>query len=170
MCWPLTTMKNEEAVAIWLVVVAAWLSEIKIKDQIHERCGKWENITSHLVREYICFCTFEIRYIRKFPAISLDLNKSHARSRARCWCCISMSRDLMTHWIYSSLILVFISHILFALLLRLVNTKISGEFHLEFTKDELNGSSWYQLVHWDNIKEAQMKHKLSKLRKSIDSF
>lgn len=46
--------------------------------------------------------------------------------------------------------------------INLVTAVNSGEFHLGYTKDELNGSSWYQLVHWDNIKEAQMKHKLSK--------
>lgn len=39
---------------------------------------------------------------------------------------------------------------------------ISGEFHLGYTKEELSGSSWYQLVHWDYIKEAQLKHRLSK--------
>lgn len=37
----------------------------------------------------------------------------------------------------------------------------SGEFHLGYTKEELNGSSWYQLIHWEYIKEAQMKHRLS---------
>lgn len=42
----------------------------------------------------------------------------------------------------------------------------SGEFHLGFTRNELQGVSWYQLLHWDSTREAQSKHRLSKLIES----
>lgn len=37
----------------------------------------------------------------------------------------------------------------------------SGEFHLGFQRSELQGASWYQLLHWDCMREAQSKHRLS---------
>lgn len=37
----------------------------------------------------------------------------------------------------------------------------SGEFHLGYTRNELQGVSWYQLLHWDCTREAQNKHRLS---------
>ena len=37
----------------------------------------------------------------------------------------------------------------------------SGEFHLGYKKSEVQGISWYQLLHWDCTKEAQAKHRLS---------
>ncbi|KAG5682281.1 hypothetical protein PVAND_011644 [Polypedilum vanderplanki] len=44
--------------------------------------------------------------------------------------------------------------------MKFIHIDKNGEFHLGYTKEELNGSSWYQLVHWEYIKEAQMKHRL----------
>lgn len=38
----------------------------------------------------------------------------------------------------------------------------SGEFHLGFPKSDLQGVSWYQLLHWESMREAQNKHRLSK--------
>ena len=38
----------------------------------------------------------------------------------------------------------------------------SGEFHLGYNRTELQGISWYQLLHWDSTREAQTKHRLSK--------
>lgn len=38
----------------------------------------------------------------------------------------------------------------------------SGEFHLGYTKSEIQGLSWYHIIHWENIREAQNKHRLSK--------
>ncbi|XP_042894729.1 PAS domain-containing protein cky-1 isoform X2 [Parasteatoda tepidariorum] len=35
-----------------------------------------------------------------------------------------------------------------------------GEFHLGYTKASLQGISWYELVHWDHLREAQSKHRL----------
>lgn len=40
----------------------------------------------------------------------------------------------------------------------------SGEFHLGYKKSEVQGISWYQLLHWDSTKEAQAKHRLSEYR------
>jgi len=37
----------------------------------------------------------------------------------------------------------------------------SGEFHLGFSRSELQGVSWYQLLHWECMREAQSKHRLS---------
>lgn len=39
----------------------------------------------------------------------------------------------------------------------------SGEFHLGYNKNNIQGLSWYDFVHWDNLREAQSKHRLSKL-------
>ncbi|GFT62903.1 neuronal PAS domain-containing protein 4A [Nephila pilipes] len=35
-----------------------------------------------------------------------------------------------------------------------------GEFHLGYTKTSLQGVSWYELVHWEHLREAQSKHRL----------
>ncbi|CAH1392094.1 unnamed protein product [Nezara viridula] len=35
-----------------------------------------------------------------------------------------------------------------------------GEWHLGFPRSELQGASWYQLLHWDSMREAQSKHRL----------
>lgn len=43
----------------------------------------------------------------------------------------------------------------------------SGEFHLGYSRNELQGVSWYHLLHWDSTREAQSKHRLSKLRRII---
>lgn len=40
----------------------------------------------------------------------------------------------------------------------------SGEFHMGYTRNELQGVSWYHLLHWDSMREAQTKHRLSKCR------
>lgn len=37
----------------------------------------------------------------------------------------------------------------------------SGEFHLGYPRTELQGASWYHLLHWDCMREAQSKHRLS---------
>lgn len=37
----------------------------------------------------------------------------------------------------------------------------SGEFHLGYNKERLQGVCWYHLLHPEHIKEAQAKHKLS---------
>lgn len=42
----------------------------------------------------------------------------------------------------------------------------SGEFHLGYKKSDVQGISWYQLLHWDSTKEAQSKHRLSEYGKS----
>ncbi|KAK6636731.1 hypothetical protein RUM43_010394 [Polyplax serrata] len=44
-----------------------------------------------------------------------------------------------------------------------------GEFHLGFPRPELQGASWYQLLHWECMREAQSKHRLSKYQQ-IDEF
>lgn len=37
----------------------------------------------------------------------------------------------------------------------------SGEFYLGYSRQELLDVSWYQLLHWDFMREAQSKHRLS---------
>lgn len=44
----------------------------------------------------------------------------------------------------------------------------SGEFHLGYSRNELQGLSWYQLLHWDSTREAQTKHRLSKFNLSFN--
>ncbi|XP_063241628.1 PAS domain-containing protein cky-1 [Bacillus rossius redtenbacheri] len=36
----------------------------------------------------------------------------------------------------------------------------NGEFHLGYPRAELQGASWYHLLHWDSMREAQSKHRL----------
>ncbi|XP_043229741.1 neuronal PAS domain-containing protein 4-like [Amphibalanus amphitrite] len=36
----------------------------------------------------------------------------------------------------------------------------NGEFYLGHRSAEIQGLSWYQLVHWDNMRDVQSKHKL----------
>ncbi|XP_033607758.1 uncharacterized protein LOC111865566 isoform X2 [Cryptotermes secundus] len=36
----------------------------------------------------------------------------------------------------------------------------NGEFHLGYPRTELQGASWYHLLHWDCMREAQGKHRL----------
>ena len=43
-----------------------------------------------------------------------------------------------------------------------LNIICSGEFYLGYSRQELLNVSWYQLLHWDFMKEAQSKHRLSK--------
>lgn len=38
----------------------------------------------------------------------------------------------------------------------------SGEFYLGFSRQDLQGVSWYRLLHWECTREAQTKHRLSK--------
>ncbi|XP_064484616.1 PAS domain-containing protein cky-1-like isoform X2 [Ornithodoros turicata] len=36
----------------------------------------------------------------------------------------------------------------------------NGEFHLGYQKSSLQSISWYELVHWEHLREAQSKHRL----------
>ena len=38
---------------------------------------------------------------------------------------------------------------------------LSGEFYLGYNKASLAGVSWYHLIHPDNLRVAQIKHRLS---------
>lgn len=44
--------------------------------------------------------------------------------------------------------------------MKFVHIDRNGEFHLGFQRSELQGVSWYQLLHWENMREAQNKHRL----------
>ncbi|CAG7724242.1 unnamed protein product, partial [Allacma fusca] len=35
-----------------------------------------------------------------------------------------------------------------------------GEHYLGYSRAELQGISWYQLIHWNYMREAQTKHRL----------
>ena len=53
---------------------------------------------------------------------------------------------------------------LFSLLCdHLVGSLISAEFYLGYSRQELVDVSWYQLLHWDFMREAQSKHRLSEI-------
>lgn len=43
-----------------------------------------------------------------------------------------------------------------------VSFLFSAEWYLGWKKSELIEVSWYQLLHWDSLREAQSKHRLSK--------
>ncbi|KAF4530693.1 hypothetical protein B566_EDAN004932 [Ephemera danica] len=46
--------------------------------------------------------------------------------------------------------------------MRYLHIDTNGEFHLGFARRELLGASWYQLLHWDSLRDAQAKHRLIK--------
>ena len=45
---------------------------------------------------------------------------------------------------------------------RMLHLCCSGEFYLGFPRADLQGVSWYRLLHWECTREAQTKHRLSK--------
>lgn len=45
--------------------------------------------------------------------------------------------------------------------MKILHLDRNGEFHLGYQKSSLQGVSWYELVHWDHLSDAQSKHKLS---------
>ncbi|XP_048517378.1 neuronal PAS domain-containing protein 4 [Dendroctonus ponderosae] len=44
--------------------------------------------------------------------------------------------------------------------MRFIHIDNNGEFYLGFPRTELQGVSWYRLLHWDSTREAQTKHRL----------
>ncbi|XP_055636672.1 uncharacterized protein LOC129775684 isoform X2 [Toxorhynchites rutilus septentrionalis] len=44
--------------------------------------------------------------------------------------------------------------------MKIVHIDKNGEFHLGYSRSELQGISWYQLLHWESTREAQSKHRL----------
>ncbi|XP_030748573.1 neuronal PAS domain-containing protein 4 isoform X1 [Sitophilus oryzae] len=44
--------------------------------------------------------------------------------------------------------------------MKFIHIDNNGEFYLGFPRAELQGVSWYRLLHWDSIREAQTKHRL----------
>ncbi|XP_038120618.1 uncharacterized protein LOC6039141 [Culex quinquefasciatus] len=44
--------------------------------------------------------------------------------------------------------------------MKIVHVDRNGEFHLGYSRSELQGISWYQLLHWESTREAQSKHRL----------
>ncbi|XP_055377502.1 uncharacterized protein LOC129609550 [Condylostylus longicornis] len=44
--------------------------------------------------------------------------------------------------------------------MKIVHVDKNGEFHLGYNKTEIQGLSWYNLLHWENVREAQNKHRL----------
>ncbi|KAF6211907.1 hypothetical protein GE061_012424 [Apolygus lucorum] len=44
--------------------------------------------------------------------------------------------------------------------MKFVHVDRNGEWHLGFPRSELQGASWYQLLHWESMREAQSKHRL----------
>ncbi|XP_025835630.1 neuronal PAS domain-containing protein 4 [Agrilus planipennis] len=44
--------------------------------------------------------------------------------------------------------------------MRFIHTDNNGEFYLGFPRSELQGVSWYRLLHWESTREAQTKHRL----------
>ncbi|XP_066248650.1 PAS domain-containing protein cky-1 isoform X1 [Euwallacea similis] len=44
--------------------------------------------------------------------------------------------------------------------MKFIHLDINGEFYLGYPRSELEGVSWYRLLHWDCIREAQTKHRL----------
>lgn len=49
---------------------------------------------------------------------------------------------------------------------QLLHLCCSGEFYLGFPRSDLQGVSWYRLLHWECTREAQTKHRLSKYNKN----
>ncbi|XP_037942816.1 neuronal PAS domain-containing protein 4A-like [Teleopsis dalmanni] len=41
--------------------------------------------------------------------------------------------------------------------MKIAHIDKNGEFHLNYSRNEIQGLSWYNLIHSDNLREAQMK-------------
>ncbi|KAJ2954711.1 hypothetical protein O0L34_g3014 [Tuta absoluta] len=44
--------------------------------------------------------------------------------------------------------------------MKILHIDANGEWYLGWKKSELTDVSWYQLLHWDSLREAQSKHRL----------
>ncbi|XP_017779563.1 PREDICTED: neuronal PAS domain-containing protein 4 isoform X2 [Nicrophorus vespilloides] len=44
--------------------------------------------------------------------------------------------------------------------MRFIHIDNNGEFYLGFSREDLQGVSWYRLLHWECTREAQTKHRL----------
>ncbi|XP_072402156.1 PAS domain-containing protein cky-1 [Diabrotica undecimpunctata] len=44
--------------------------------------------------------------------------------------------------------------------MRFIHIDTNGEFYLGFPRSDLQGVSWYRLLHWECTREAQTKHRL----------
>ncbi|XP_047508562.1 neuronal PAS domain-containing protein 4-like [Pieris napi] len=44
--------------------------------------------------------------------------------------------------------------------MKILHIDTNGEWYLGWNKSELIDVSWYQILHWDSLREAQAKHKL----------
>ncbi|XP_037828879.1 uncharacterized protein LOC119616538 [Lucilia sericata] len=44
--------------------------------------------------------------------------------------------------------------------MKIAHIDKNGEFHLGYTRCDIQGLSWYSLIHSDNLREAQSKHRL----------
>ncbi|XP_076305812.1 uncharacterized protein LOC143222752 isoform X3 [Tachypleus tridentatus] len=44
--------------------------------------------------------------------------------------------------------------------MKFIHIDNNGEFYLGYNKSSLQGVSWYELIHWDHLREAQSKHRL----------
>ncbi|XP_037303387.1 neuronal PAS domain-containing protein 4 [Manduca sexta] len=44
--------------------------------------------------------------------------------------------------------------------MKILHIDANGEWYLGWKKSELTDVSWYQLMHWDSLREAQNKHRL----------
>ncbi|XP_065165039.1 PAS domain-containing protein cky-1 isoform X2 [Atheta coriaria] len=44
--------------------------------------------------------------------------------------------------------------------MRFIHIDTNGEFYLGFSRQDLQGVSWYRLLHWECTREAQTKHRL----------
>ncbi|CAH1153565.1 unnamed protein product [Phaedon cochleariae] len=44
--------------------------------------------------------------------------------------------------------------------MRYIHIDANGEFYLGFPRSDLQGLSWYRLLHWESTREAQTKHRL----------
>ncbi|UXI16539.1 Lysosome-associated membrane glycoprotein 5 [Sarcoptes scabiei] len=43
--------------------------------------------------------------------------------------------------------------------MKFIHLDSNGEFHLGYRKNQIKNLSWYDIVHWDNLKEAHSKHR-----------
>ncbi|KAI2805833.1 hypothetical protein BLOT_004838, partial [Blomia tropicalis] len=44
--------------------------------------------------------------------------------------------------------------------MKFIHLDGNGEFHLGYNKSQMKNLSWYDIVHWENLSDAQSKHRL----------
>lgn len=110
---------------------------------------------------YVCVCPWLICLHKTVIQNDTSSNKSMSKQNYRVANCISMPERPIPHTCRSNRYGKIFSY--FILTPNVSCSTHSGEFHLGYNKSQMKNLSWYDIVHWENLSDAQSKHRLSML-------